>query len=72
MDTKALLEEVKLEIERLQKVVDLLEGSTTSSKRKGKGRGKGARGPMSDATKAKIAAARKKAWAEKKKSEKAK
>jgi hypothetical protein len=35
MDTRQILTEVKAEISRLQKVVDLLEGGTTSTKRKG-------------------------------------
>lgn len=63
MDTQALLEQVKQEIVRLQKVVDLLEGSTTVSKRKGK------RKPMSAEARAKIAAAQRKRWAKAKKSE---
>ena len=65
MDTARLLEEVKLEIERLQKVVGLLEGSATPSKRKGKG----TRKPMSAEARAKIAAAQKKRWAKQKKAE---
>jgi hypothetical protein len=65
MDTNKLLEEVKSEIVRLQKVVDLLEGSTIVSKRKGKG----TRKPMSAEARAKIAAAQKKRWAKQKKSE---
>jgi hypothetical protein len=42
MNTQALLEEVRKEITRLQKVADLLEGedSTSTSGRKGKGKGK--------------------------------
>jgi len=64
MDTTNLLVEVRKEIARLQKVVDLLEGSATPSKRRGKGKRK--RKPMSAETKKKIAAARKAAWDKKK------
>jgi hypothetical protein len=73
MDTSKIVEEVKTEIERLQKIVEgetaeldrlkqvvnLLEGSTTSKRKR----------PMSQETKDKIAAGRKKAWAKEKKSE---
>jgi hypothetical protein len=57
MDTAKLLEEVKKEIARLQRVVELLEdgGTSTSGRRKRK--------PMSAEARAKIAAAQKKRWA---------
>jgi len=59
MDTSKLLEEVKTEIARLQKVVELLEdgsgSSTSTAKRKRK--------PMSQEARAKIAAAQRKRWA---------
>ena len=61
MDTANLLEEVKKEIARLQKVVDLLEGSAKPSKRKGKG--KGTRKPMSPEARKKIGDAQRKRWA---------
>jgi hypothetical protein len=64
MDTAKLLEEVKEEIARLQKVVELLEGGSASSTSSTKQR---KRKPMSAATKAKIAEARKAAWDKKKK-----
>ena len=60
MNTAHLLEEVKREIARLQKVVDLLEegsgGSTSTS-------GRRKRKPISAEARAKIAAAQKKRWA---------
>lgn len=59
MDTPKLLEEVRKEIARLQKVVELLEDGSGKSKRKGKG----TRKPMSAEARAKIAAAQKKRWA---------
>lgn len=65
MDTQALLKEVRSEIERLQRVVDLLEGSAIPSKRKGKGKRK----PMSAEARAKIAAAQRKRWAKTKKAD---
>jgi uncharacterized SAM-dependent methyltransferase len=64
MDTARLLEEVKKEIARLQKVADLLEEGSGSSTKRGK------RKPMSQATKDKIAAARKAAWKNKKSKDK--
>ena len=57
MDTANLLEEVKKEIARLQKVVELLEGGSTSTS------GRRKRKPMSQEARAKIAAAQKKRWA---------
>ena len=65
MNTTEFLEEAKAEIARLQKVVDLLEGSP---KRKGKGKKKG---PMPQSQRDKIAAGRKAAWAKVKKPRKA-
>lgn len=67
MDKAKLLEEIKKEIARLQKVVELLEGdggTSTSGRRKRK--------PMSPEGRAKIAAAQKARWAKVKKAEKAK
>jgi hypothetical protein len=63
MDASKLLQEIKAEIARLQQVVELLEGSTTVSKRKGKG----TRQPMSAAARKKISDAQKKLWAKAKK-----
>jgi hypothetical protein len=57
MDTPKLLEEVKKEIARLQKVADLLEGGSTSTS------GRRTRKPMSKARREKIAAAQRKRWA---------
>jgi len=57
------------EIDRLERVVNAIDGTTAPSER---GRGKGVRGPMKQETKDKIAAARKKAWAEAKSGKKAK
>jgi hypothetical protein len=65
MDTPHLVEEVKKEIARLQQVVDLLEGTTTVSKR----RGKGSRKPMSAEAREKIAAAQRKRWAKAKRAQ---
>jgi len=56
-----LLEEVKKEIARLQKVVELLEDGNTSTS------GRRKRKPMSAEARAKIAAAQKKRWAKTKK-----
>jgi hypothetical protein len=64
MDTQRLLQEVKKEIDRLQKVVQLLEDQPTR-----RGRGKGKRRPMSPEARAKIAAAQRKRWAKAKKAE---
>jgi len=64
----ALLQEVRKEISRLQKVVALLEGGV-----EGGGltpaRGRKKRKPMSQEARDKIAAAQKKRWAKQKKSE---
>ena len=56
-----MLEEVKKEIARLQKVVELLEDGNTSTS------GRRKRKPMSAEARAKIAAAQKKRWAKTKK-----
>lgn len=69
MDTEQLLKAVKAEIARLGQVVDLLEGSTALPARKGRGKRKGTRKPMSAAARAKISAAQKKRWAKVKKAE---
>jgi len=61
MNTANLLEEVKKEIARLQKVVELLEDGNTSTS------GRRKRKPMSAEARAKIAAAQKKRWAKTKK-----
>jgi hypothetical protein len=63
MDTQQLLQEVKAEIARLQKVADLLEEGSTSTS------GRRKRKPMSQEARAKIAAAQKKRWAKTKKSD---
>jgi hypothetical protein len=60
MDTFNLIEEVKKEIARLQKVVDYLEGSESRPGRKKKR-------TMSAAGRARISAAQKARWAKKKK-----
>jgi hypothetical protein len=57
MDTQKLLQEVKAEIARLQKVAALLEEGSTSTS------GRRKRKPMSPEARAKIAAAQKKRWA---------
>jgi hypothetical protein len=62
MDTQHLLEEVRKEISRLQKVEALLEGS--SSPRKGKGKGKR---KLSAAARKKIGDAQRARWAKVKK-----
>ena len=69
MDTAELLEELTKKLERLQKLEAAFEGTSVSTTAKKK---PGARKPMSQATKDKIAAARKKAWADKKKADKKK
>jgi hypothetical protein len=61
MDTSSLLAEVRSEITRLQKVVDLLEGSSPR-----KGRGKGKRKLSPEARKA-IGDAQRARWAKKRK-----
>jgi hypothetical protein len=61
MDTGKLLEAVKIEITSLQKVVDLLEGSSPR-----KGRGKGKRKLSPEARKA-IGDAQRARWAKKRK-----
>jgi hypothetical protein len=60
MNTKEMLLEVRKEIERLQRVADLLEGSDSSPRTRKK------RKPMSPEARAKIAAAQKKRWAKQK------
>lgn len=64
MDTEQLLKAVKAEIARLQQVADLLEGSSSTPKRRGRGKGKGkGKRKMSAAARAKIATAQRARWA---------
>jgi uncharacterized protein YbaP (TraB family) len=65
MTTEELLQELKNKLERLQKLEEAFAGTAVSTTSKKNGRKK--REPMSQETKDKIAAARKAAWAEKKK-----
>jgi len=58
MNIDKFVEEAKKEIARLQNVVDLLEGSATSPRRKGKG----TRKSMSPAARKKIGLAQKRRW----------
>jgi hypothetical protein len=62
MNTEELLSEVRKEIKSLEKIATLLGGRASKSTKPRK-----KRKPMSEETKAKIAAARKAAWAKKRK-----
>ena len=58
MNTKAIADEIRAEIDRLQKVLKLLEGDSAPTSRDGSGKRK-----MSAEARAKIAAAQTKRWA---------
>jgi len=62
MTTEELLEELRKKLTRLQALEAAFEGTSSSTKARKK------KGPMTQATKDKIAAARKAAWDKKKKS----